>query len=1075
LAPEGPATRRFTSPARYTPKHLAERILTSKAGLEGERKQVTVLFADLKGSMELLADRDPEEARRILDPVLERMMEAVHAYEGTVNQVMGDGIMALFGAPLAHEDHAVRACYAALKMQEAIRGYSDEVRRSHGIEVEIRVGLNSGEVVVRAIGNDLHMDYTAVGQTTHLAARMEQLAAAGTIRLTADTLRLVEGYIQVRSLGRVPVKGVAEPVEVYEATGAGAARSRLQAAAARGLSRFVGRDDEVEHLRQALARARSGQGQVVALVGEAGVGKSRLYWEFTRSHRTEGWLILAGASVSYGKATPYQPVMELLRAYFQIGAGDDARRIREKVTGKVLALDRMLEPSLPAMLSLLDVPTNEPSWEALAPAERRLRTLEAVKRLLLRESQVQPLLVLFEDLHWIDAETQAFLDTLVDSLPAARILLLVNYRPEYRHAWSGKSYYRQLHVEPLPPERAETLLDALLGGDARLRPLKGLLIERTQGNPFFLEESVQVLVGTGALVGERGGYAPAGALADLRVPATVQAVLASRIDRLPLEEKQLLQLAAAIGKDVPLRLLHVVAGAGEDALRARLGGLQAAEFLYEASLFPEPEYTFKHALTHEVAYQGLLAERRRELHGRILTAMETLYADRMPEQVERLARHAYEAAIPERAAHYLRQAGVKAIARSATREAIGFLQQALSVLEQLPDSDQRHLEELDIRLDLGPALTATSGADSAETHAVYTRARELSDRIGDSSRRFQAVWGLWYATLSRGESQTACALGEQLLAAAHDAGDSILLLEAHHSLWATRFQLGELSGALAHFEEGLRRYDPQRHRALALRYAGHDVGVCCRNHLSLTLWALGYPDQAARRSEEGLSLARELAHPHTTVAAGYYSAWLRCHRGEPLAAAERAEMARALAAAHGFSPFADAASSLLAVIRLEQAQSADLRAELDRALAVARRAGWRWREAWPLMRLVSVCATAGHAERGLAVLAEMVAATQRPSVSEPELHCLRGELLMNLPGADPQEAEQAFRRSAEIARGRAQKSLELRAVTGLAQLLGRARRREEARLMLADTYGWFTEGFETADLKRAKSLLHELS
>jgi class 3 adenylate cyclase/tetratricopeptide (TPR) repeat protein len=413
-----PAHEPVRAPHTYTPPHLAEKILTSKAALEGERKQVTVLFADLKSSMELLADRDPEEARQLLDPVLECMMAAVHRYEGTVNQVMDDGIMALFGAPIAHEDHAVRACYAALAMQEAIHSYSDEVRRGHGVEMQIRVGLNSGEVVVRAIGNDLHMDYSAIGQTTHLAARMEQLAPPGSIRLTAETLRLAEGWVQLTPLGPVPVKGLPVPVEVYELMGAGPARTRLQAFAARGLTPFVGRQTELAALHQALEQAGAGHGQVIAVIGEPAVGKTRLFHKFTHASRTQGWLRLESNSTSYSKATPYLPVIDLLKAYFQIDDRDDARRIREKLTGRLLTLDPALGPTLPAFLALLEVPIEDPHWQALDPSQRRQRTLDALKRLLLRESQVQPLLLVFENLHWIDTETQAFLDGLVESLPA---------------------------------------------------------------------------------------------------------------------------------------------------------------------------------------------------------------------------------------------------------------------------------------------------------------------------------------------------------------------------------------------------------------------------------------------------------------------------------------------------------------------------------------------------------------------------------------------------------------------------------------------------------------------------------
>jgi class 3 adenylate cyclase len=467
---------RLSSPQSYLPKHLSEKVLASRAALEGERKQVTVLFADLKSSMELIAGLDPEDARKLLDPALHAMMEAVHRYEGTVNQVLGDGIMALFGAPIAHEDHAVRACYAALCMQETVTRYGDEMQRSHGVPVQIRVGLNSGEVVVRAIDSSLHMDYTAVGQTTHLAARMEQMAKPGSVLTTGETLRLAEGFVQVNALGPVSVKGLADLVEVFELVGAGSTRTRMQTFAARGLTRFVGRQTEIEALRQALERAGTSHGQMVAVIGEPGVGKTRLFYEFTRSHHTHGWLQLESSSLSYGKATAYLPVRDLLKAYFQIDDRDDGRKIREKLIGKLLTLDATLGPTLPAFLTLLDVPVEDRHWQDLDPTHRRQRTIEAIKGLLLRESQVQPLLLVFENLHWIDAETQATLDGLIESLSTARLLLLVNYRLEYQHGWGSKTYYTQLRLDPLPPASAEELLQTLLGYDPSLEPLGERLI-----------------------------------------------------------------------------------------------------------------------------------------------------------------------------------------------------------------------------------------------------------------------------------------------------------------------------------------------------------------------------------------------------------------------------------------------------------------------------------------------------------------------------------------------------------------------------------------------------------------------
>jgi class 3 adenylate cyclase/tetratricopeptide (TPR) repeat protein len=642
------------APEIYTPRYLAEKILTSRHALEGERKQVTVLFADMKGSLELLADRDPEEARKLLDPVLERMMEAVHRYEGTVNQVMGDGIMALFGAPLAHEDHAVRACYAALAMQQAIHRYTVEVRRDQGVEVQIRVGLHSGEVVVRAIGSDLRMDYSAVGQTTHLAARMEQLATPGTTRLTADTLRLAEGFIQVAPIGPIPVKGIGEPVEVFELAGQSMTRTRLQGAAARGLTRFVGRTQELDHLRRALDKARGAQGQIVAVVGEPGVGKSRLFWEFIHSHRMKDWLVLESSSVSYGKASAYLPVIDLCKSYFRIETRDDARSIREKVTGKLLTLDESLRALVPGFLFLMDAPTDDAAWDALDSGQRRRRTVDGLRRMLLRESQIQPLCLVFEDLHWVDDETQGLLDALVEGLPTARILLLVNYRPEYGHGWGNKTYYSQLRLDPLARESADELLRSLLGEHEELEPLKRLLVERTEGVPFFLEESVRTFVESGALAGERGSYRLARPFDTIQVPTTVQAILAARIDRLPQDDKILLQKAAVIGKDVPFALLQAVGEIPEEALRHGLGRLQAAEFLYETALYPELEYTFKHALTQEVAYGGMLQDRRRALHAQIVRVFESLYPGRGGERTSWLTLHAFRGEVWDRAVAYLR-------------------------------------------------------------------------------------------------------------------------------------------------------------------------------------------------------------------------------------------------------------------------------------------------------------------------------------------------------------------------------------------------------------------------------------
>jgi len=802
------------------------------------------------------------------------MMEAVHRYEGTVNQVMGDGIMALFGAPLAHEDHAVRACYAALRMQETVAQYAESLFRAHGLPVQIRVGLNSGEVVVRAIGSDLHMDYTAVGHTTHLAARMEQMAAPGTILLAPATLKLAEGYVQVEARGPVAVKGLAEPLAIYALTGESAQRTRLHATAARGFTQFVGREGELGQLRQALGRAHDGRGQLVAVVGEPGVGKSRLVYEFTHFPGSEAWLVLEAGAMSYGTGASYLPVIELLKAYFTVHDRETQSEIREKVTGQVLALDRALEPLLPALLALLDVPVEDARWRALEPPQRRQRTLDAVKHLLLRESQARPVLVVVEDLHWIDSETQALLDSLVKSLPTARLLLLVSYRPEYQHGWMGKTFYSQLRLNALPPESAGALLTALLGDDPGLDALKRLLVRR--GNPFFIEESIRTLVETQALTREGGAYRVTRPIQAIEVPATVQVILAARIDRLPPADKQLLQTASVIGKDVPFVLLQAVAEAAAEEVQQGLTHLQAAEFVYETRLFPDPEYTFKHALTHEVTYGTLLQERRKTLHARIVGAIERCYPDRLTEHVERLAHHAVRGELWEKAVLYLRQAGAKAVGRSANREAVTCFEQALTALGHLPDTRERVEQAIDLRFDIRTALYAIG---ETERILVYLReAESLAKTLDDPRRLGRMSVYLCHSLCMAGDPREARGFGER----ARDIGESLadipLQVTGNLYLGAACICTGDYREA----EVSLRNVLPLLEGDLSRERFGQTgfPAVSVRYYLVWLLASLGRFEEGIAHGQEGIRLAEALDVPYSLANVCWMLAYLHIDRGE---------------------------------------------------------------------------------------------------------------------------------------------------------------------------------------------------
>jgi predicted ATPase len=758
---------------------------------------------------------------------------------------------------------------------------------------------------------------------------------------------------------------------------------------------------------------------------------------------------------------------------------DDERQRREKITGKVLTLDRTLEDALPYLFTLLGIAEETTSLAQMDPQIRRQRTLEAVKRVLVRETLDQPCAVIFEDLHWIDSETQAFLELMAESVATAKLLLLVNYRPEYQHGWGSKTYYTQLRLDPLGEEEARELLAALLGEgkSAEREALERLVLEKTEGNPFFMEEVVQTLAEEGVLSGERGRYRLERPPGELHIPATVQGVLAARIDRLPPEEKDLLQTLAVIGKEFPFGLLRMVAEGGEEELRGRLSHLQGGEFVYEQPAFPEPEYTFKHALTQEVAYGSLLAERRGAVHERTARAIEVLYGDALDEHYGELAHHYGCTENVPKAVEYLHLAGEQAAQRSAYAEAIDQLSRGVELAQTLPETHERARQELLVQLALGPALNVTRGYGTPEVEQAYARARDLCEQVGEAPQLFRVLEGLFAIHQTRAEHDRAAELAEELLRLARVMRDPAQLLWTHLFMGMTCFWHGGFCQAREHLEEVIRRYDPEEDRAHKSLGVGGHPSVVALSYLSLALLSLGYPDQALTRSREALALARELSHSFSEALALLFAQSFHQRRRELQAALERAEALIALSSEHGFPQLLGAGAFFRAGILADQGQLQEGIAGMRAILEGLRAGGMGVGSATLFGTLALAHGKAGQAEEGLALIAEaqgLVAKTGE-RVAEAEVHRVKGELLLAREPSDAARAEASFREALEVARRQSAKSPELRAATSLARLWQSQGRRQEARELLAPVYDWFTEGFDTQDLKDAKALLEELS
>jgi len=916
------------------PPHLAPLLGHWRSSLEGERKLVTVMFADLKGSLELLSARDPEEAVALLDPVIGHMMDAVHRYEGTVNQIMGDGIMALFGAPVSHEDHAARACYAALAMQESIRGFAQDLQRRQGRSVAIRVGLNSGEVVVRAIDNDLHMDLSAIGETTHLAGRMEEMAPPGEIWLTRATLALADSLVQTRPIGALVVRGRATPVEVFELIGARALR-RIEVAALRGLTRFVGRELELEELQRVHQRALDGHGQVTAVVGELGIGKSRLLLEFIHSPPVSGCLVFETGTVSYGRTTPYLPVLNLFRRYFLMKDGDSLETVREKIAGTLASLGG-LDHTIAPLLALFGAIPEDSPFPTYDPLRRRELTQDALRSLVLRLCQVEPVVLIVEDLQWIDAETREFVDRLVESMPPARLHLLVNYRGDYHHGWGSKSYYHQVRLAPLSLAAVDTLLAVMLGDAPEVESVKRLLIERTDGNPFFLEESVRALVDSGSLTGEPGHYRPA-AVVEPHVPATVQGVIASRIDNLPPAEKYLLQCASVIGREVPLDLLEALGGLTAADLSTAMRHLQEAEFLFERAAGPELEFSFKHSLTHEVTYRSLLHEQAKRLHAATLSAIERLHADRLPSHLEALVHHALRGEVWPNAVDYLRQAGAAAFARGSVADSLARYEEALTISGKLDGSRDNLGRAIDVRLDLHVPLIVLGQV--TRLIDLHEESERLARDLGDSPRLGRLLYRMSQYAWMQGRFKDGIERAGQALEIATSIEDAEVRVLATYALGLNQCLLGAHRQAIELFERVVDGPDTHlARRALAVTVPAY-IGAAVWLGYCLTL--VGEIDRALLSTDRAAQAADESDHPQAQAIAYTMRAIPMLYRGRTDTALALCERALALCETKALLIWLPAAAGTLGWALALTGRAAEGAAHLERAVSTMEAVGVR--------------------------------------------------------------------------------------------------------------------------------------
>jgi class 3 adenylate cyclase/predicted ATPase len=1043
---------------------------------EAERRQLTILFCDLVDSTRLSSQLDPEEYRDVVRAYQKVCSEVITRFDGHIAQLLGDGLLVYFGYPQAHEDDPHRAVRTGLGILDALGDLSKGLQQAKGIQLALRIGIHTGLVVVGEMGSGGRQEQLALGEAPNIAARIQGLAAPNTIAISEATYRLIQGYFECQDLGAQALRGVTESMHIYHVLGVSGATSRLDVAQPRGLTPLVGRESEVTLLLERWEQAKAGQGQVVLLTGDAGIGKSRLVQMLKDHVAQEPHTRWECRSIEYYQNSALYPVIDWFQRILRFEAHETPDAKLGKLEQALSQYRLPVEESVPLFASLLSVPLPGDRYAplALSPQRQRQKTLEAIVAILLALAEHQPALFIVEDLHWTDPTTLELLNLVLDQTPTASLLVLLTCRPHFQLAWHHRSYLTEITVNRLSPTQVAQIVTRMTDGKTLPQEVLQQILVKTDGVPLFVEEMTKAILESGQLIAVDGHYALTGTLSTLAIPATLQDSLMARLDRL-MTGKVIAQLGATIGRQFSYALLQAVAQLNERTLQEELHRLVEAELLYQRGVPPQATYTFKHALIQGAAYESLLKSTRQQYHQLIAHVLEAQFPETAETQPELLAHHYTEAGLIEQAVLYWYHAGQSAIQRSAHVEAIRHLRQGLALLHTLPETQERTKRDVDLLIALGASLRATQGSGASETQQTYTRARQLCKDLEDPYHLFSVLHGLWNYAQIRAEYQTAQALGEQLLALAQHAQDATMLVAAHAALERTLFHRGAIASAQTHFVQGIALYDAQQQRSAA-SLSGDDAGVICHIYGARALWYLGYPDQGRTQGDAAVTLAQHLASPFSLSLAMGHAAIVHQFRREWRRAQERAEASHSLAKEQGF-PFYMAISAILHGWALaHQGRVKEGIEEIHQGLRAFQATGAETARPYYLALLAEAQGALGEPETGLTALAEALtrAETTGERWYDPELYRLKGALLLQQSSHNATEAESCFHHALDIARTQQAKSFELRAATSLARLWQQQGKRRDAHDLLAPVYHWFTEGFDTADLQDAKALLEAL-